>query len=52
MQIKIDSIKVDILRNACGQTATAPFSVCPKGKASIAIPLKCEELDDSTITSN
>lgn len=38
---------VDILRNAYGQHAVAPYAVRPLPEAPVAMPLRWEELDDT-----
>lgn len=43
-------IFLDILRNAFGQTAVAPYAVRPKPSAPIATPITWEEAADSTLT--
>jgi bifunctional non-homologous end joining protein LigD len=39
-------ILVDVMRNAYGQTAVAPYSVRPRPGAPVATPLRWEELED------
>jgi bifunctional non-homologous end joining protein LigD len=42
-----DRILVDVMRNAYGQTAVAPYAVRGRPKAPVATPLHWEELKDS-----
>jgi bifunctional non-homologous end joining protein LigD len=41
-----DKILIDVMRNAYGQTAVAPYAVRPRPKAPVATPLHWEELED------
>jgi len=40
-------ILIDVMRNAYGQTAVAPYSVRARAKAPVATPLHWEELEDA-----
>jgi bifunctional non-homologous end joining protein LigD len=46
-----ERVFLDILRNAFGQTAVAPYGVRPKEKAPVATPISWEEVGDSKLTS-
>jgi bifunctional non-homologous end joining protein LigD len=46
-----NAVYVDLLRNAYGQTAVAPYSLRPTEEASIAVPISWNELDDPALTS-
>lgn len=43
---------LDIMRNAYGQTAVAPYAVRAKPGAPVATPLEWDELDDARLRSN
>jgi bifunctional non-homologous end joining protein LigD len=43
---------LDIMRNAYGQTAVAPYAVRAKPGAPVATPLEWDELDDTKLRSN
>lgn len=45
-------ILVDVMRNAYGQTAVAPYSVRARPGAPVATPLHWEELEDSRTTAS
>jgi bifunctional non-homologous end joining protein LigD len=42
-----DKILIDVMRNAYGQTAVAPYAVRARPKAPVATPLHWEELEES-----
>jgi bifunctional non-homologous end joining protein LigD len=44
-----DRVFIDIARNAYGQTVVAPYSVRARSRASVAAPLRWEELDSSDL---
>jgi bifunctional non-homologous end joining protein LigD len=44
-------IFVDVMRNAYGQTAVAPYSVRARDNAPVATPLRWDELDDRRTTA-
>lgn len=44
-------VYLDILRNAYGQTAVAPYSIRAKDEAPIAMPIRWEELDEPSFHS-
>jgi bifunctional non-homologous end joining protein LigD len=45
-----DRVFLDVLRNAYGQTAVAPYSVRARPTAPVATPLDWSELDDAQLT--
>jgi bifunctional non-homologous end joining protein LigD len=47
-----DRVYLDVMRNAYGQTAVAPYTVRARSGAPVATPLDWSELDDARLTSN
>ncbi|WP_148863546.1 non-homologous end-joining DNA ligase [Marinobacter fonticola] len=43
-------IYLDVMRNAFGQTAVAPYAIRAKAGAPVAMPLEWDELEDKSIT--